>query len=51
MAFFEPLPGLYLFYLLVSRLSDYLYTGGDCCERQKICLNSWLFFEILLIQI
>ena len=18
--------------------------GGDCCERQKICLNEWLFF-------
>ena len=43
MAFFERLPGLYLFYLLVSRLSDYLYMGGDCCERQKICLNEWLF--------
>ena len=25
---------------------------GDCCERQKICLNAWHFFlQILLIQI
>ena len=26
--------------------------GGDCCERQKNCLNEWHFFlQILLIQI